>query len=258
MDKSQWIKAAQKGDKNARDTIIEQNTGLVWSIVKRFTNRGCDAEDLFQIGCIGLIKAVDKFNLDYQVEFSTYAVPLITGEIKRFFRDNNLVRVSRSLKECGWKIRKAEERLQEQLGRNPTVLELVEETGYTKEEIVVALEANAEIESLDQAFVNGEGKEVSVLDQVTGTPGGIGSIGAGAGKDLEKEKVLDKILIENLLKQLDSRETALITMRFFKDKTQSEVAKQLGISQVQVSRLEKKILIRMREQLNENKNGCLQ
>ena len=251
MEVFQWIEAAQKGDKEARDTIIEKNTGLVWSIVRRFANRGYDLEDLFQIGCIGLIKAVDKFNLEYEVEFSTYAVPLITGEIKRFFRDNGLVKVSRTLKENGWKIRKAEEKLHDLLGRNPTILEISEETMLSKEEIVMAIEANAEVESLDKAMFVTDGKEVSMLDQVTGVPGELGSLRTEGNEDAEKNRVVDRILVENLLKQLDSREEALITMRFFKDKTQSEVAKQLGISQVQVSRLEKKILKRMREQLQQ-------
>lgn len=251
MEVFQWIKAAQKGDKEARDTIIEKNTGLVWSIVRRFSNRGYDLEDLFQIGCIGLIKAVDKFNLEYNVEFSTYAVPLITGEIKRFFRDNGLVKVSRTLKENGWKIRKAEEKLSDILGRNPTIMEISEETMLSKEEIVMAIEANAEVESLDKAMFATDGKEVSMLDQVTGVPGELGSLRNEGNEDAEKNRVVDRILVENLLKQLDSREEVLITMRFFKDKTQSEVAKLLGISQVQVSRLEKKILKRMREQLQQ-------
>lgn len=251
MEIFQWIAAAQKGDKEARDTIIEKNTGLVWSIVRRFSNRGYDLEDLFQVGCIGLIKAVDKFNLEYEVEFSTYAVPLITGEIKRFFRDNGMVKVSRTLKENGWKIRKAEDKLHDILGRNPTIMEISKETMLSKEEIVMAIEANAEIESLDKAMFATDGKEVSMLEQVTGIPGELGSLRIEGNEDSEKNRVVDRILVENLLKQLDSREEALITMRFFKDKTQSEVAKQLGISQVQVSRLEKKILKRMREQLQQ-------
>ena len=246
-----WIKAAQQGDKEARDTIIQNNTGLVWSIARRFLNRGQELEDLFQIGCIGLIKAVDHFDTNYEVEFSTYAVPLITGEIKRFFRDNGMVKVSRSLKERGWKIRKAEEQLCVQLGRAPIIQEIEEVTGFTKEEIVLALEANAEVESIDKTIGMSEGKEMSLMEQVTGEIGQVGKIGVEGKEDLEKNKIIDRILVEQLLNNLNKREKKIINMRFFKEKTQSEVAKELRISQVQVSRLEKKILKQLRKEIKE-------
>lgn len=248
----QYIKAAQRGEKEARDTLVEKNTGLVWSIVRRFVNRGYELEDLFQIGCIGLIKAIDRFDVTYQVEFSTYAVPMIAGEIKRHIRDNGMVRVSRTLKEHGWKIGKAKEELCMELGRMPNIREIEERTGYTREEIVLAMEANAEVESIDKTMYGADGKEVSISEQVTGTPGTVGNLEKQGNKDIEKEKILDKMLVETLLGELNSRDAKLISLRYFGEKTQSEIAKTLGISQVQVSRLEKKILKKMREKLLEN------
>lgn len=248
----QYIKAAQRGEKEARDTLVEKNTGLVWSIVKRFANRGYELEDLFQIGCIGLMKAIDRFDLSYQVEFSTYAVPMIAGEIKRHIRDNGMVRVSRTLKEHGWKIGKAKEELCMELGRMPNIGEIEERTGYTREEIVLAMEANAEVDSIDKTIYGQDGKEVRIWEQISGTAGMLGSVEPAGNKDIEKEKILDKMLVEDLLGKLNSREAKLISLRYFGEKTQSDIAKTLGVSQVQVSRLEKKILKKMREQLLEN------
>lgn len=248
----QYIQAAQRGEKEARDTLVEKNTGLVWSIVKRFANRGYELEDLFQIGCIGLMKAIDRFDLSYQVEFSTYAVPMIAGEIKRHIRDNGMVRVSRTLKEHGWKIGKAKEELCMELGRMPNIGEIEERTGYTREEIVLAMEANAEVESIDKTVYGQDGKEVRIWEQISSTAGMLGSLELAGNKDIEKEKILDKMLVEDLLGKLNSREAKLISLRYFGEKTQSDIAKTLGVSQVQVSRLEKKILKKMREQLLEN------
>lgn len=247
----QYIEAAQRGEKEARDTLVEKNTGLVWSIVRRFLNRGYEQEDLFQIGCIGLIKAIDRFDVSYQVEFSTYAVPMITGEIKRHIRDNGMVRVSRTLKEHGWKIGKAKEELCMELGRMPNIGEIGDRTGYTREEIVLAMEANAEIESIDKTMYGKDGKEVKMYEQVTGTPGMIGNMEQIGNHDEEKEKLLDKMLVETLMGELNSRDAKLISLRYFGEKTQSEIAKILGVSQVQVSRLEKKILKEMRNKLSE-------
>lgn len=251
MEVFQCIKAAQKGDKEARDAVIEKNTGLVWSIVRRFANRGYELEDLFQVGCIGLIKAVDRFDDNYKVEFSTYAVPMITGEIKRHIRDTGMVKVSRSLKENGWKVQKARELLGNTLGRTPTIEEIENETGLTREEIVFAMEANAEVESIDKAMFGKDGKELYIREQVVANEQNVGVLARMDKQDKEKDKVLDRLLVERLLEELDSREKTLITMRFFGEKTQSEVAKILGISQVQVSRLEKKILKNLRIKLVE-------
>lgn len=237
------LKLAHEGDKKARDTLIEENIGLVWSIAKRFQNRGVEMEDLFQIGSIGLIKAVDKFDLKYEVKFSTYAVPMITGEIKRFLRDDGMVKVSRTLKENGYRISKAKEVLVRELGREPTILEIAALTELSTEEIVMAMEANREVESLFQPVAGSEGEELLLIDQIGGVASG------GYSEEPEKEAVLNEIVIEQLMKKLSGQEKELIRLRYFETKTQCEVAKELGMSQVQVSRMERKILLKMREQL---------
>lgn len=249
------IERSQAGDKEARETLIEENLGLVRHIVKRFAGRGYDMEDLFQIGCIGLMKAIDKFDLQYDVRFSTYAVPMIQGEIKRFLRDDGMVKVSRTLKENGWKIKQAAQRLSQKLGREATLQELAEATGLETEDIVMALDANVEVESIYKSVYQSDGNEIYLVDQVVGGSGGVGystmgqAGGGGSCEDTEKEKVLNHMLLEQLLGQLDERERELIRMRYFQDKTQVEVAKCLGISQVQVSRMEKRILLQMRREV---------
>ena len=203
------IRKAQAGEKKAREVLIEQNLGLVHHIVKRFLGRGYDPEDLFQIGVIGLIKSIDKFDTSYDVKFSTYAVPLITGEIKRFLRDDGMVKVSRTLKENGMKVRYASERLFNKLNREPTLAEVAREAALTDEEVVMAMEAN------------------------------------------EQELVLNHMVLNQLISGLTQKEQKLIKLRYYQDKTQTEVARVLGISQVQVSRLEKKILLDMRQKMAE-------
>ena len=168
------IERSQAGDKEARETLIEENLGLVRHIVKRFAGRGYDMEDLFQIGCIGLMKAIDKFDLHYEVRFSTYAVPMIQGEIKRFLRDDGMVKVSRTLKENGWKIKQAAERLSQKLGREATLKELSEATGLETEDIVMALDANVEVESIYKSVYQSDGNEIYLVDQVVGGSGGMG------------------------------------------------------------------------------------
>lgn len=232
------IAQSQAGDKQAREVLIEKNLGLVHHIVKRFLGRGYDADDLFQIGSIGLMKAIDKFDLSYDVKFSTYAVPMIMGELKRFLRDDGMVKISRSIKENGWKVKQAAERLAQELGKEPNLEEIAKETGLTMEEIVVALDANVEVESIYKTVYQGEGNEIALVDRLP-------------EKEDKNEKLLNQILIEQLLASLEAGERRLIELRYFKDKTQVEVAGELGISQVQVSRLEKKILLRMRSELVE-------
>lgn len=254
------IAKARAGDKSAREVLIESNLGLVHHIVKRFLGRGYDAEDLFQIGSIGLIKAIDKFNLDFDVRFSTYAVPMIAGEIKRFLRDDGMVKVSRSLKENGWKIKQSAQRLSQELGREPTLQEIEQDTGIAMEDIVMALEANVEVESIYKSVYQSDGSEIYLVDQVAGMSGGglgrMGHVGfdnsgghnyGGACEDYEKEKVLNNMLLKQVMDSLDGKERELIQLRYFQDKTQTEVAKRMGVSQVQISRMEKKILIRLRE-----------
>ena len=250
------IERSQAGDKAARERLIEENLGLVRHIVKRFAGRGYDMEDLFQIGCIGLMKAIDKFDLKYEVRFSTYAVPMIQGEIKRFLRDDGMVKVSRTLKENGWKVKQAAERLSQQLGRDASLQELSEATGITAEDIVLAMDANVEVESIYKSIYQSDGNEIYLVDQVAGGSNGMNYNGVGrtvlsgsSHEDTEKERILNHMLLEQLLGKLDDREMELIRMRYFQDKTQVEVAKHMGISQVQVSRMEKRILLQLREEV---------
>ena len=236
MELAVLIARSQAGDKAAREALIEKNLGLVHHIVRRFLGRGYDAEDLFQIGAIGLMKAIDKFDLAYDVKFSTYAVPMISGEIKRFLRDDGIVKVSRTLKENGWKIRQAAEQIYHERGRDATLEEIAEATGIAREDIVMAMEANVEVESIYKSVYQSDGNEIYLVDKLP-------------EKKDDNEKLLNHMLLEQLIGELGEEERMLIRLRYFQDKTQVEVAKNLGISQVQVSRMEKKILIRMREKL---------
>ena len=232
------IEHMQAGEKEVREVLIEQNLGLLHHIVKRFLNRGYDTEDLFQIGVIGLIKAIDKFDPSFDVKFSTYAVPLIAGEIKRFLRDDGMVKVSRTLKENGSRVKYARERLSLRINREPTLQEVSKEAGLTIEEVILAMEANVQVESIYQSVYQNDGNEIYMVDQL-----------ADKGKD-EQEKMLNHLVIKQLIEGLPETEQKLIRLRYYQDKTQTEVAKMLGISQVQVSRMEKKILLGLRERMN--------
>lgn len=240
MDNNELLRLAQEGDKEARDKLVQDNIGLVWSIVKRFGNRGYELEDLFQIGCIGLIKAVDKFDNSFEVKFSTYAVPLIMGEIKRFMRDDGMVKISRTVKENGWKISRAVQKLSQEYGREPNVDEIAAETMIEKEDIVLALEANGEVESIYKSVYQNDGSEVYLIDQISDTEYESGSV----------EKMINNMVLEQIISELSEIERNIIVMRYFQEQTQTEIAKKLGISQVQVSRLEKKILINLRKKIN--------
>lgn len=230
------IGRAHQGDKVARDKVYEENTGLIYSVVKRFAGRGVEAEDLFQIGSIGLLKAVDKFDTSFEVKFSTYAVPMIIGEIRRYLRDTGIIKVSRSLKESQYRVFKIREDLEKKLGREPSVTELAEAAEISLEELNMVLEAGAEVESLHKTIYQGEGTELSLLDKIP-------------EKENRQEKLLDKVLLEELLGRLEAEERKLIYMRYFQDMTQTEIARQLHISQVQVSRMEKRILKKLKKLL---------
>ena len=234
VDNAVLIERAQAGEKEARKVLIEQNLGLVHHIVKRFTGRGIEAEDLFQIGTIGLMKSIDKFDTHFEVKFSTYAVPLIAGEIKRFLRDAGMVKVSRTLKENGIRIKRAAEMLAIQLGRDATLEELSAATELAREDIVMALEAGSEVESLHKTVFQKEGSEILLMDKIP-------------SKKNESELIVNQILLEQLLGELGEKERKLIELRYFEDKTQTQTAKLLDMSQVQVSRLEKKIIGSMRK-----------
>lgn len=254
-DTTVLIEQLQAGKKELRDVLVEKNLGLVQHVVRRYIGRGVDAEDLFQIGSIGLIKAIDKFDLSYEVKFSTYAVPLICGEIKRFLRDDGIVKVSRSLKENNMHIRKAAEEFTHKNGREPNMEEIAELTGLSKEDILLAMESSCEVESIYQSVYQSDGNELYLVDQVVagGVRKGVGQACCNT-EDTEKEEILNQVLIEQVMTDLSEIEKKLITMRYFEDKTQTEVAKACGISQVQVSRLEKKILLKMREKISTKKN----
>lgn len=228
------IRKSHDGDKKAREQLVEENVGLIWCIVKRFYGRGADPEDLFQIGSIGLLKAIDKFDMTYDVKFSTYAVPMISGEIKRFLRDDGMIKVSRSLKELSYRTFQTREQMTDRLGREPTLEELSQEMGVGKEELVQAMEASGEVESLYRPIHQKEGSEISLLDKLE-------------EKEHREEKILDRMLLGQLLEKLDGQERRLIYLRYFAEKTQSAVGKEMGISQVQVSRMEKKIIQNLRD-----------
>jgi RNA polymerase sigma-F factor len=236
VDTIELIRRSQQGDKEARDKVIMENVGLVWSIVRRFMCRGHEPEDLFQIGSIGLMKAIDKFDMSYDVKFSTYAVPMIMGEIKRFLRDDGVIKVSRSLKETAGKIRMTRERLSDLYGREPTLEEIGTELNLAKEEIVMALESGTEVESLYKTIYQGDGNAIYLIDKLEQT-------------NDENEIMIDKLALRETIASLDEKDQELIRLRYFMDRTQTDIAKELGISQVQVSRLEKKILLKMREKM---------
>ena len=230
------IERVQAGEKEARETLIEKNMGLVHHIARRFIGRGCEVDDLLQIGTIGLMKAIDKFDMSYEVKFSTYAVPMISGEIKRFLRDDGIIKVSRSLKENCYKVKRAAEQLTQKYGRDPTLSELEAETGILAEDIVLALEAGVEVESIYKTIYQSDGNEVFLMDKLS---------------DPDKvDKIINNMLLKQLLNELSDSERELIKLRYFQDKTQTEVAGRLGISQVQVSRMEKKILLSMRKKIS--------
>ncbi len=236
-ENSVLIDRAHAGEKEAREVLTTQNLGLVHHIVKRFLGRGCEAEDLFQIGVIGLLKAIDKFDTSYDVKFSTYAVPLITGEIKRFIRDDGMVKVSRNLKENGMRVKYARERLNGKLGREPTLEEVAQEAALDVEEVVLAMEANIQVESIYKSVYQSDGNEIFMVDQLADK------------RSSAQEEVLNHLVIRQLIEGLGEQEQKLITLRYYQDKTQTEVARVLGISQVQVSRMEKKILLGMRQMI---------
>lgn len=232
--KLELIKKAHNGDKNARDEMIQGNLKLVLSVIQRFSNRGEPLDDLFQVGCMGLIKAIDNFNTDLQVRFSTYAVPMIIGEVRRYLRDNNSVRVSRSLRDTAYKAIQVRERLSNELNREPRVEEIANELEMSKEDVVIALEAIVEPVSLYEPVYNEGGDAIYVMDQI--------------GDKNTPDSWMDEIMIKDSIKKLSQREKNILNLRFMLGKTQTEVAKEIGISQAQVSRLEKSALKRIKGQ----------
>jgi RNA polymerase sporulation-specific sigma factor len=232
---------AQKGDLEARERLVNCNLRLVFNLVQRFANRGYEIEDLFQIGTIGLIKAIDKFDTTYNVKFSTYAVPMIVGEIRRFLRDDNPIKVSRSLKETAYKVSRCRDSLTKELGRDPKISEIAEILDIGIEEIVAALEAVQTPTSIHETLYQDDGDPIYVLDQLT--------------KDTEEESPwFDKLALKEVLNKLPAKEKEVLLLRFFQDKTQTEVAEAVGLSQVQVSRIERQALRRIKNLLNQEPN----
>ena len=226
------IAAAQAGDKAAAEALVTQNAGLIWSVAKRFLGRGAEAEDLYQLGCLGFLTAVEGFDLQFGTQFSTYAVPKIAGEIRRFLRDDGAIKVSRSLKERSAAVRLMRSRLSSALGRDPTLRELAEQLGLTAEEIALAETATQEVESIHREC----GEEGFTLENIL--------------TDTEsEEQMLEKIALRQAISELPERERTVIALRYFHGLTQDRVAKVLGVSQVQVSRIEKKAIGILREKI---------
>ena len=227
------IGRAHQGGKEARDTLFEENTGLIYSVARRFLGRGVEMEDLFQIGSIGLLKAVDKFDPAFEVKFSTYAIPMILGELKRFFRDDGMIKVSRSIKENQHRVYLAREKIEKELGREPSLKEIAEMLEMPPEEVAMTMDSAAEVESLYRTVYQSEGTDISLIDKIP-------------EKENAEEHLLNRIFLEEILGKLESSDRKLLYMRYFQDQTQTQIAEQLGVSQVQVSRMEKRILKKLR------------
>lgn len=232
-EKTELLKKMREGDKSARKKLIEGNLRLVLSIIQRFSNRGENPDDLFQVGCIGLIKAIDNFDTNQNVRFSTYAVPMIIGEIRRYLRDYNPIRVSRSLRDTAYHAMQIKERIQNTLGRDATIEEIAKEMNLEPVDVVLALEAIVEPISLYEPVYSDGGDTIYVMDQV--------------GSSESDEDWLNEISIKEAIKSLSEREKAILNLRFIKGRTQMEVAKEIGISQAQVSRLEKGAIKKIKE-----------
>ena len=232
----QEIKKAQAGDKVALENLIKNNNGLIWSIVKRFNGRGYELEDLYQIASLGFIKSIKRFNSDFDVKLSTYAVPYMIGEIKRYIRDDGPVKVSRSIKDLGTKIREIQKEMMNKKGEEIKIKEIAKELKVDVEDVIIAIEATKPVSSIENSkhINNKDGKSISLLDTLS------------TNKN-EEETITNKLAIGQLIKELKERDKKLILLRYYKEKTQSQVAEILGISQVQVSRIEKKILKNMKE-----------
>ncbi len=233
-EKQILLKEAKKGNKKAREDLINGNLRLVLSVIQRFTNRGENLDDLFQVGCIGLIKAIDNFDTSHDVRFSTYAVPMIIGEVRRYLRDNNPIRVSRSLRDTAYHAMQIKERISNEKGYEPTVEEIAKEMNLKKEEVVIALEAVVDPVSFYEPVYSNGGDTIFLMDQI--------------GSNETDRDWLDEIVLKEAIKNLPDREKNILSMRFMKGMTQTEVAEEIGISQAQVSRLEKNAIDSIKKQ----------
>ncbi len=234
-EKMALLKRTKEGDKQAREELVNGNLRLVLSVIQRFTQRGENLDDIFQVGCIGLIKSIDNFDISQNVRFSTYAVPMIIGEIRRYLRDNNAIRISRSMRDTAYKAMQAKEHLTNKLNREPTIEEIAAQMDAPKEDVVLALEAIVEPVSLYEPIYSDGGDTIYVMDQI------------GDGDD--DNSWLDELALKEAIRNLNDREKRILNLRFFKGMTQIEVSTEIGISQAQVSRLEKGALDRIKKQL---------
>lgn len=236
LTETEEILEAQRGNEEVLGKILQKNNGLIWSIIKRFTGRGYEVDDLYQIGCIGFIKAIQRFDTKYDVKISTYVVPYILGEVKRFLRDDGPIKISRSTKELAGKIREIQHRYLNDKGEEITIGEIAKQLKTTKEEVAMALESMNPLTSINEEVYgeenNGESKINFIHNDVD-----------------EAEKIVNHLAVREFIQDLEERERKIILLRYYQEKTQTEVAKMLGISQVQVSRMEKKILLAMREKI---------
>ena len=233
---TELLQRAQKGDKSAREELISGNLKLVLSVIQKFTNRGENADDLFQVGCIGLIKAIDNFDIKQEVRFSTYGVPMIAGEIRRYLRDNSSIRVSRSLRDTAYKVLHAKEKMISISHREPTIEAIAKELEIKREEVVFALEAISDPVSLYDTVYTDSGESFCIIDQV------------GDTKNTD-ETWLEQIALSEAIARLEQREKRILALRFYDGKTQTEVAAEVGISQAQVSRLEKNAISQIKKQI---------
>jgi len=234
-DNIKYIKLAQENNEEAMETLIKNNSGLIWNIVKRFMGRGYEADDLYQIGCIGLIKAIRRFDISLEVQLSTYAVPYIMGEIKRFIRDDGIIKVSRQTKELSIKIKQIQNEYMNKMGEEISIVKISEILKVSKEEVAAAIESNNVVDSIDSAESN-ENDERSLTEKITDNTD-------------EYKNLVDKITLNEIINNLDEKERKVILLRFYKEQTQAQVGKILGITQVQVSRIEKKVLEKMKLKL---------
>jgi len=232
------INEAQEGSKEAAGTLIEENAGLIWSVVRKFSGRGYELDDLYQIGAMGLLKCIQKFDMSFGVKFSTYAIPMIMGEIKRFLRDDGLIKVSRPLKELAIKAKYIQEDLIKKTGEPPTISEIAATLDVSREDLVMALEAGKEVESLYQTIYQGDGSPIYLIDKLDMAEG-------------NSPEIVDIIALKEILTKLSPKERRIIMLRYFEEKTQMEIAREIGVSQVQVSRIEKRIIENLRESLLE-------
>lgn len=230
------ISRAQNGDADAENFLVENNIGLVRSVVKRFLNRGCEYDDLVQIGSIGLLKAIKKFDSSYNVKFSTYAIPMIIGEIKRFLRDDGMIKVSRNLKEIANKAHIAKEALEKDYGREPTIAEIASVLEIPKEDLAIALDSVQNTESLYETIHQDDGSPILLIDRIS-------------CNENEDADIIDRLALKEVLSKLDAKERQIIMLRYFKDMTQCQVADMLRMSQVQVSRIEKKIIAKLKQSI---------